>query len=211
MEIRWFGHACFSISNAKTIVTDPHDGRSIGIAQPNTRGDIVLISHSHFDHNCARIVKGEPLVIDGVGEKNVDGVEITGFASFHDNCGGEKRGGNIIFRIKCEDVCLCHLGDLGHVPARELLDAICPVDILFVPVGGVFTVDARGAWQVCKKIAPKVIIPMHYRVGGLSISINRVEPFLELAKELELVRVGNAIEFEKEDIPEDTAVWLFTL
>ncbi|MCK4757296.1 MAG: MBL fold metallo-hydrolase [Thermoplasmata archaeon] len=212
MFIRWHGHACFEISNGTTIVTDPHDGKSIGIKPPDVTGDIVLQSHDHFDHNCARLVRGSDVKVITTSEARQEkGIKILGVDTFHDEVKGEKRGPNIIFKFGMDDLNICHLGDLGELLNEEQIKAIGDVDILFCPVGGTFTLDAEGAWQVINNIKPKIIVPMHYRVGGLSLSIAPIDGFLDRASGQELVKVGNEIEFTKDDIPEEQEIWMFSL
>jgi L-ascorbate metabolism protein UlaG (beta-lactamase superfamily) len=212
--IRWHGHSCFEIGdgNELTIVTDPHDGKSIGIKPPMVKGNIVLMSHDHFDHNCAKVVSAPgTLAITGAGEKTARGVKIKGVHSYHDEACGSKRGENIIFKFEVEGVKLCHLGDLGEELDKEQLAELEEIDVLFIPVGGTFTLDPEGAWQVIKALMPKVVVPMHYRVGGLSLSIQPVENFLAKTDKNSIVKVGNEIEFSKEDLPEKQEVWVFSL
>ena len=210
MKIRWHGHACFEVSNSVTVVTDPHDGKSIGISPPVLKADIVLVSHDHFDHNCIRIVKGLSVdCVNKAGERTVKGVKIRGIGSYHDESQGMKRGSNIIFKFELEDVKFCHLGDLGHLLDDVIIKEIGDVDILFTPIGSVFTIDADKAWEITKAINPKVVIPMHYRVGGLSLNIKPPEPFLE--KSERVYKKGNEVDFEKEDLPEELEVWFFSL
>ncbi len=212
MMIRWHGHSCFEISNGTTIVTDAHDGKSIGIRPPDVTADIVLQSHDHFDHNCGRLVRGSNVKIISTPElRDENGIKIYGVNTFHDEVKGEKRGSNIIFIFEINGMRFCHLGDLGELLSDESVKAIGDVDALFCPVGGTFTLDAEGAWNVINAIKPKVIVPMHYRVGGLSLSIAPIDGFLEGAGERELIKVGNEIEFTGEDIPEEQEIWMFSL
>ena len=211
LQIRWHGHACWEITNDITIVTDPHDGKSIGIPAPNVNGDIILVSHNHYDHNSVKSVdKEDSKVIKDPRKRNVLGIDIKGFESYHDEAKGAKRGDNIIFRFNLDDLVFCHLGDLGHEINDELVDRIGDVDVLFIPIGGTFTVDDKSAWNIIKKINPKIIIPMHYKIGGLSLPIAGIEPFLELNKH-KVLHVGNEIEIDKEDLPKEPEVWTFTL
>ena len=210
LQIRWHGHACFEITNNVTLVTDPHDGKSIGIPAPSVTGDIILMSHDHYDHNSVKSVEktGSKVVTDG-RKRTIAGIDICGFESFHDECCGEKRGKNVIFKFTYDEITFCHLGDLGHIPTTHQTEKLGTVDILFVPIGDVFTIGAQDAWKTIKLLQPKVAIPMHYRVGGLSLSIQPIEPFLEQAEKVE--RVGNEIDFEESDIPDGTEIWNFTL
>jgi L-ascorbate metabolism protein UlaG (beta-lactamase superfamily) len=211
LHIRWHGHACWEITNDITLVTDPHDGKSIGIPAPNVAGDIILISHDHYDHNSVKTVEKEnsKVITDG-RKRNIYDVEIRGVDSFHDEASGTKRGKNIIYKFIMDDINFCHLGDLGHELDDETVRIIRDVDVLFIPIGGNFTVDDFQAWNVIKKIKPRIIIPMHYKIGGLSLSIAGIDAFLE-QNPYKLIHVGNEIDIEKEDLPEESEVWTFTL
>ncbi len=212
LNVRWHGHSCFEVSNGTIIVTDPHDGSSIGIKPPNVRADIVLVSHDHYDHNKVKAVEKEGTIVIREGNKNIDGIEIESFEEYHDPDGGAKRGKINIFKFTVDGITFCHLGDLGRVIDDATAEKIGNVDILFTPVGGVFTIDADGAIEVCLKINPKVVIPMHYKVGGLSLPIERVDSFLDKARDYcEIRHVANEIEIEKEDLPDEKEVWVFTL
>ena len=131
--------------------------------------------------------------------------------SFHDEEKGAKRGENIMFKFEMEGLKLCHLGDLGELLDEKQVSQIGEVDILFIPVGGTFTLDAEGAWKTIKEINPRVIVPMHFRVGGLSLSIAPVDGFLDIADPELVVKVGNEIELTKDDLPEKQEVWVFSL
>lgn len=211
LQIRWHGHSCFEIANEVTLVTDPHDGKSIGIHAPNVTGDIILVSHDHYDHNSVKSVEKEgSKVITDTRKRNISNVEIKGIESFHDECRGEKRGSNIIYKFTMEDITLCHMGDLGHDLDEDTVQKIGDVDILFIPIGGTFTLDAKQAWRIIKKVKPRIAVPMHYKIGGLSLPITGIEPFLEESN-YEILKVGNEIDIEKEDLPEEPEVWTFTL
>jgi len=191
LKIRWHGHACFEITNETTLVTDPHDGKSIGIPAPNVTGDIILVSHDHYDHNSVKSVEKEKsTVITDEKKRNISNISIQGYKSFHDESHGEKRGENIIYKFIIDDITFCHLGDLGHELDEDTIQEIGKIDILFIPIGGTFTIDADTAWKVIDKIKPCITIPMHYKIGGLSLPIAGIEPFLEKNK-LKVLRVGN--------------------
>lgn len=211
LQIRWHGHACFEITNDVTLVTDPHDGKSIGIPAPTVTGDIILVSHDHYDHNSVKSVEkeGSKIVTDS-RKKTISDIEIKGIESFHDECSGDKRGNNIIYKFNMDGISFCHLGDLGHDLDDETLQKIGEVDILFIPIGGTFTVDAEKAWRIVNKVKPKITIPMHYKIGGLSLPIAGIDPFLE-KNTYKLLRVGNEIDIEKEELPKDPEIWTFTL
>jgi L-ascorbate metabolism protein UlaG (beta-lactamase superfamily) len=110
-----------------------------------------------------------------------------------------------------DDIRFCHLGDLGHLLTDRQVQEIGQVDVLFVPVGGVFTIDGAQAQELVRRMSPRVAIPMHFRVGGLSLSIHNADEFLSGLPEDRVVRVGNEVEFEKEELPESTEYWVFSL
>jgi len=212
--IRWHGHSCFEIGSedAITIVTDPHDGKSIGIRPPVVAANIVLMSHDHFDHNCERVVQGlDKKLVTKAGSHSIKGVPIVGIPSYHDEEDGKKRGENVIFKFELEGLRFCHLGDLGQVLDESQISKIGQVDVLFIPVGGTFTLDADMAWKVIEAIKPRVIVPMHFRIGGLSLSIAPVDGFLAKAKPDNVVRVGNEVEMTSDDLPDEQEIWVFSM
>jgi len=211
LQIRWHGHSCFEIKDDITLVTDPHDGKSIGIPAPNIEGDIILVSHDHYDHNSVKTVEkiGSKVVRDE-RKRNIYNVVIRGIKTYHDENFGDSRGENIIFKFFIDDINFCHLGDLGHILEEDIAEKIGDVDILFIPVGGNFTIDANYAWKIVNLIKPSIIIPMHYKIGGLSLPIDTLDKFLETSI-FKILKVGNEIDFEKSDIPNESEIWAFTL
>lgn len=179
---------------------------------PLAKGDIILISHSHFDHSSSKTVsKKESKIVDRDGNFKIRDVNIRGFSSFHDEIDGKKRGNNIIFKFELGNIKLCHLGDLGHSLDEKTVKQIQPVDILFIPVGGVFTLEPQHCWKVIQDLDPKLVIPMHYKTGGLSISIHKLDEFLKWAPEISTMKVGNEIDFDDDDIPPARTIWEFSL
>ena len=135
LQIRWHGHACFEVTNDITLVTDPHDGKSIGIPAPNVAGDVILVSHDHYDHNSVKsVAKDGSKVVTDDRKRAIANIQINGFESFHDESGGEKRGKNIIFKFTWDDITFCHLGDLGHELDNKTVQEIGDIDILVIPV-----------------------------------------------------------------------------
>ncbi|KKP86682.1 MAG: Zn-dependent hydrolase of the beta-lactamase fold protein [Candidatus Roizmanbacteria bacterium GW2011_GWA2_35_8] len=167
MEIKYLGHSSFLIkTKSAKVVTDPYNPEMTGIKFPKVEANIITVSHSHEDHNQAKLVgkpeAGETLVFDMPGEFERLGVRIFGFRSFHDNKSGAERGENILYKIEAEGISVLHCGDLGLVPDDSFIDSIGDVDILLVPTGGFYTIDSAGASELVKKIEPSIIIPMHY-------------------------------------------------
>jgi L-ascorbate metabolism protein UlaG (beta-lactamase superfamily) len=183
--IRWYGHACFEIVTAKgkVIVIDPHDGKSLGLKPPSAKADIVLITHEHFDHNAFAIVAkpGAKVLSMNLGEVSVDDVVILGVEAYHDKDRGRRRGKNVVYKVVVDGISIVHLGDLGHVPELGIGAKLKPVDMLMIPVGGVFTIDARDAWKVIEVLEPLTVIPMHFWIQGLELPLKPVDEFLKLA------------------------------
>ena len=168
MEIKYLGHASFLIkTKTARVVTDPFDPEMVGMKFPKTEADIITVSHHHDDHDQVDLVSmpatgSAPLIIEIPGEFEKMGVRITGYKSYHDDKKGEERGENILYKIEAEGITVLHCGDLGFVPDDGFLDEIGDIDILMVPVGGFYTIDAAQAEQLVKKVEPAIIIPMHY-------------------------------------------------
>jgi len=211
LEIKWHGHSCFEIGEGMKIVIDPHDGRSIGIKPPRVRADLVLITHHHFDHDAVRVVRGDFKVIDSPGDYVIGDVHIKGITAYHDEEYGKKRGTITMYKIETEGIRLLHVGDLGHVLDTDKIEEIGSIDILFTPVGGVYTVDAKKAYENVKLLKPKIVIPMHYKIPGMSLGIAPVDDFLALFPQNSIEFIGNSISFSRGDLPKDMHVWVFTL
>ncbi|OKY77958.1 MAG: Zn-dependent hydrolase of the beta-lactamase fold [Candidatus Methanohalarchaeum thermophilum] len=206
MKIKWWGHACFEIKGEENIVIDPHDGNSVGLEKPNVEASIVLVTHDHYDHNATDIVSGNPIKISELGYTSMRGVKINGVKTYHDKSKGERRGENIVYNIDINGINFCHLGDLGHELDQKKIREIGKVDILFVPVGGNFTINAEEAKKVVEEINPSIAIPMHYKVPGLNIPIDRVEKFTELVSNVS--RVSNPYNVPKK-LPQETKIKVF--
>ena len=178
MIISWLGHASFIIKTAgKIIITDPFDERS-GYSPWQQPVDIATVSHDHWDHNAVHVLKGNPQIINKeTGPCNFPEITIIGFSSYHDKNKGADRGSNTIYKIISEDINLVHLGDQGTSLDKELIAQIGQVDILLIPVGGTFTLDAKDAFQVVQQLNPKIVIPMHFQTPHLSFKLAPVEAF----------------------------------
>ena len=205
MIITPLGHSCFLLqeSTGTTVITDPYSS-DIGITLPPVTADVVTVSHSHYDHNNVKAVGGDPMIIDKPGMHDVKGVQIFGLNTYHDELNGEKRGSNVIFNIRMDGVNVCHLGDVGHGPSPMMIEAISPVDILLIPVGGNYTIDAEVAKEYVDRLMPNVIIPMHYKTDDVDIDIDGVDAFLDYFDEddIEYVTDGK-VEFDRSDFDDD--------
>jgi L-ascorbate metabolism protein UlaG (beta-lactamase superfamily) len=172
MEITWHGQSFFEIRGKNgegkiNIAIDPFN-ENIGFIPPKkVEADILLISHSHSDHSNIKIIQGNPFLIDTPGEYDIKGVFIKGIPSFHDNAQGKERGLNTIFvlNFEGEGIKVCHLGDLGESQLSPgTLEDIVGADILFIPIGGNFTISGKEAAKMISQIEPKIVIPMHYKI-----------------------------------------------
>lgn len=181
MIIQWLGQSFFKVETKNQIIAlDPFSEDAAGLKPSRFKADLLLISHPHSDHNNKSAILGEPFVLEGPGEIEKEGIFIEGILSYHDNRSGRDRGLNTIYKIKTEDLTLCHLGDLGEkILKEETLEKLSDIDILLIPIGGNYTIDAEEAIAIINQIEPKIIIPMHYQLKGSKIKLETLEKFLK--------------------------------
>lgn len=193
MKFKWWGHACFAITGSagKVFVTDPY-GEDFPYKKVTDRADIVTISHDHFDHNDSSNVSGSPEVITTPGDHRISGIKITGLESHHDQSQGTERGSNIIYTFELEGWKIAHLGDLGHTLNSEQQKKLSGTDVLLIPVGGHFTIDAHQAEKIVNFLKPAVVFPMHYKTELIDLPIEGVNPFLEKFPGDSIVKVGDS-------------------
>ena len=195
ITINWFGQSCFQIITpaGKKIVTDPHFIEAFGEKKPEA--DLVLISHEHSDHNQVNSIPNfkekKPKVIRGLKTAGInkldwnpvdekwEGVQIRSFGTYHDESEGTKRGKNSMFILNIDGIIICHCGDLGHEFTPKQIKAIGPIDVLLIPVGGIFTINGRAAVDVVDQIKPRLfVLPMHYGVEGFD-DLQTTEEFFD--------------------------------
>lgn len=186
ITIKWFGHSSFGISDDEglKIVTDPYN-QDLGYSFPKVSTNILTVSHQHFDHNYIEALQDYSCYIKGVGEFSSDCIDVKGITTYHDEEKGALRGPNTVYTYKMDKVRICHLGDLGHLLTKEELLDIGRVDILMIPVGGLYTIDAQNAAKVVEQINPKIVIPMHYKTEVLPEdfgAVDKVDKFISLMK-----------------------------
>lgn len=204
MKIKYLGHSSFLLteSTGTSIVCDPYSEK-IGYAMPKVTADAVTVSHHHYDHDNVAAVEGNPVILDKEQGYELTGVVINAVKSFHDDQSGALRGENVIFKFRMDGLDVCHLGDLGEACSAELIEAILPVNVLLIPVGGNYTIDAAMAKEYVDRIMPDAVIPMHYRTKGCNIDIEKVDEFVSLFEDgenVEIEEVGGEIEFSREDM-----------
>jgi len=203
MKLKWLGHACFLITTEKDlrIITDPYSvGGGVRYDPVKEAADIVTISHGHSDHNNISAVKGSPEIITTIGTREVRGITVKGVAVYHDQSAGKERGSNIIFCFSVDGMNLCHLGDLGHPLTMQQIADIGDVDILLIPVGGFFTIDAGIASQVCNDLKPSVIIPMHYKTSKLDYPVSGVDDFVSDKKNVKHAN-SSEVKYTRDQLP----------
>jgi L-ascorbate metabolism protein UlaG (beta-lactamase superfamily) len=210
MIITYIGHAAFLIvtHNGTRIITDPYNAGQYGdsfrykaIVEP---ADIVTISHDHSDHNFDGI-EGEPCYVREIGHRVLDSVVIDGYPSYHDDCQGMKRGENRIYAIRADGLTVLHLGDLGHSLSEEQTRQFGKVDVLLIPVGGTYTIDAKTAWEVVGLIKPAIVIPMHYLTDRCSFPIRPVDDFI---RDADHEKRPGPLEVDPANLPGATACYV---
>lgn len=189
MKIKWLGHSCFKITSSKgiRILTDPFDD-NVGYKIPSVEADIVTTSHSHYDHNFVDCVMGNFEVLDKVGNFYVKDIPILGVPTYHDNEAGAKRGDNIVYVFEVDGIRVCHLGDLGHILNPEQIVMLGKIDVLMIPVGGNYTINAEEAIEVVEALKPKIVIPMHYKTPVIKFDIATVDEFIDKMGSVERVQ-----------------------
>ncbi len=207
ITLSWQGHSCFTLEkDGSILVLDPYDGDMIGYPQLAVKAHAMLASHQHGDHNYEAAISRQTadhdvlVQVDELPEMTEPGVFCwKAVETDHDEAGGTKRGKNLVHVIRAGNLTLAHLGDLGHILKPDQVEAIGPVDILLVPVGGHFTIDAQQAWDVIDQIRPKTVVPMHYNPGFSSLPIESVTPFLKMKDEDFTIEQldGNIIELDR--------------
>ncbi|MCB0208732.1 MAG: MBL fold metallo-hydrolase [Anaerolineae bacterium] len=206
MEIVWYGHSCFRIKDrTATVLTDPYD-KSLGLALPRMRADIVTVSHDSPHHNAVHNVKPDFKVIDGPGEYEIGGTFVTGVQLYPPkNSSAPAR--NNVYVIYMENLAVCHMGDLHHIPTQSQVEGLGSIDILMIPVGGHKALSAAQAAEVISLIEPYIVIPMHYSLPEMTIELDPVSKFL---KEMGIAKADpeSAFKITKSTLPEETQVVL---
>lgn len=208
MKIEYLGHSCFKLteSTGTSIVCDPYSD-AVGFKMPHVSANAVTVSHHHFDHDAVQNVKGNPVVIEGESSHDLPGVDIDAVKSFHDSNRGKHRGENVIFKFRMDGIDVCHLGDLGEACSPDLIETVLPVNVLLIPVGGNYTIDAEMAKEYVDRIMPDVVIPMHYRTKDCKIDIDKVDEFVNLFESESVEEAeSNSIELSRSDLTGETKI-----
>ena len=207
INIKWFGHSMWKIWNEKvSIITDPFT--DIGYPMPeNETADIVLSSHDHFDHNNIQLIKGNPQIVNTEGKFEIAGVKIETFPVWHDETQGSERGSNLLMKFTMSGKTFLHCGDLGHICTADVISKLGKIDVLFIPVGGFYTIDAKTAKEIVEMINPVIVFPMHYKTAVLDFPIAKIEEYLKLTDDHKQIS-KNEIELTEEDFAKSNTIIL---
>jgi len=208
MKIKWLGQASFMITSDTgiKILIDPYTtGGNLSYGEIKESADIVTVSHEHGDHNNVAAVQGNPKIVREAAPVEIKGIKLKGIPCYHDDAEGKLRGNNTMFCFEIDGVKVCHLGDLGHRLSDNQVAELGKVDILLIPVGGLYTIDARVATEVCNQLKPKVIIPMHYKTDKCGFPIAGVDGFLQ-GKESVSRLDASEVEFKPGELPTHTQI-----
>lgn len=211
MKLKWLGHAAFlaTSDDGKKVIIDPYESGSydgaVGYGKISEEAAVVAVTHDHADHNGVSALPGAPALVKGAGEQTVKGLTFKGVATYHDETGGSQRGKNTAFVFEMDGLKICHLGDLGHILSDQEASEIGPVDVLLIPVGGLFTIDALTASEVVNQLNPKIVVPMHYKTERCGFPIAEVEPFLK-GKESVRRMDESELEIRRDALPPQTEI-----
>ena len=186
--IAWYGQACIAFTSpaGTSVLVDPFDP-AIGYRLPDLEPDVVVVTHEHYDHANVAGVRGHPRVLRGLApggrwadlDQTIGDVRIRTVGTYHDEVHGAKRGANSLVCLDLGGLKAVHCGDLGHLLADEQVRAVGPADVLILPVGGIYTLNADEARQVVGQLGPRLaVIPIHYKTDPLTISLEPIDPFL---------------------------------
>lgn len=203
MKIRWLGHSCFLLTSDAgfKLLMDPFKPESY-LSYPPVRADadIVTVSHEHFDHNYLDDIAGKPQVLRGSLDKKINGIHIKGSSVYHDEVEGKERGINTVFCVNMDGINICHLGDLGHLLSDVEISLIGKVDVLLVPVGGIFTIGIDQADKIIDGIKPRITIPMHYKTAKCEFLQWSCDDFIRGKKNIRETGSGE-IEINQAEMP----------
>ena len=181
MKLEWIGHACFAMTamDGTVVVTDPYDA-SVGIDMILLKADLITMSHEHHDHNEMSMIEGSPVIARGPELAAVGSVTARAIDSYHDDAQGTKRGMNFIRIFEIDGLKIVHMGDQGCMPREDVIEAIAGADVMMIPVGGTYTVDAAGAKAIIEAAKPKCVVPMHVKTKRCPYPIAPVTEFLRI-------------------------------
>lgn len=207
MEITWYGHSCFRLTERSlaTVVTDPFDSQVVGYDAIKLRADIVTVSHDAPGHNFTSGVKGYSRLITGPGEFEIGSVFITGIQTNGHDKNKPEEVRNTLYVFDYEGVTVAHLGNLSRVPSQTEVEALGTVNVALVPIGGGKGLNAAKAAEVVSLLEPGYVIPMHYQTPASAIKLDTLNKFIK-EMGLDKTEALPSLKVTKSSIPEETRV-----
>lgn len=216
MEITYLGHSSFKLKSGDgmVLITDPFSPEYVGLPFVKDVADILTVSHDHEDHNQKSLITGpvkreKTFVIDKEGEYEIGGIEINAIKTYHDKNEGAERGKNLMMLIRMDGLTVCHLGDLGHKLTDSQIEKMGDIDVLLIPIGGVFTLDVQEATDLIKEIQPAIVVPMHYKTAGIKEGFGELATLDQFRDKCKLPVMGEMIhktKIDESDLPDDTQI-----
>jgi len=212
MKIKWYGHSSFLLTSKDgvSVITDPYEsgafGGALSYGKITEEADIITVSHDHADHYTTGL-RGKPHILNKEGKQTVKGIPFVAISTFHDASKGKERGKNLLFCFTMDGIRVCHCGDLGHRLSGEELKKIGKVDLLFIPVGGFYTLEPKDAIKVTEDVGPGIVIPMHYKTEKCDFPIVDASEFLKSWKNVRRMDSSEVV-LEANQLPSKTEVIL---
>ena len=210
MRVEWYGQSAFHLSTPElSVAIDPFADMSAMAASRGMQFDyppiegvephLLLVTHEHIDHNGVDAIGGDPAILRSTAGRLESPLgEVIAIASEHDESAGTERGPNTIFVFELDGLRVAHFGDFGQSELRpEQAEAIGTVDLLILPVGGGPTIGAEGAHAIIERLAPRWVVPMHYRTERIGF-LETADEFLERSEHVE--RLASSA-FETDELP----------
>jgi L-ascorbate metabolism protein UlaG (beta-lactamase superfamily) len=185
MEITYFGLNAVRLRGREaTVMIDPYEPK-LGLSPVRLNVQIVIFSHDDSTHFSLQGLSGDPHLVTGAGEFEIKGVAMQGTQTYHDARKGAERGKNFVYTIEIDDLRCVHLGHLGHALGEDQLESIgSKIDVLFVPIGGGSHINSAQATDIVNQIEPRLVVPISYKLPGLTLLAQNLEGVETFAKEM---------------------------
>ena len=207
MEINWLGHSSVSINSRDLIlITDPYDSSEGTFMNPQ-KADIVTVSHDNIKHSSVESISGEPRIIDGPGEYEINNFYITGLGPALSTDQAAPRQINTVYTIKAEGLALCHIGSLSQKLSPSQIDQLGQIDILFVPVTPPEDDDNTTITETITALQPRIVIPIQYSLGTSTEELPNPTKFFDTIGATEKV-AQNRLTVTATNLPAETTPFL---